>query len=387
MYLMLSVAGSLTIFLTRTRGPFWSIRPARILVLAVLGAEPIATCWQLSGIFMPRLGWRWVLLVWGYAIAWFLLTDRVKLLAYRILDPVKDQGTAETHGTAHGGQPGARPGLAARPARGRGAHGGGGAVPSPVPDPATRCSTTAAPDTTKRKTMTSTEQFRIGAKASCSDGACGEVSRVIVDPIAEAVTHLVVEPGHRRDPGRLVPLGLIDATKGDIRLRCTRAEFAKLDPAEETQFIPRATSYPGYGPGQVSYWPYYGMGMGGKGFAGAGAGGTAGTGGYSQAVTFDSVPRGEVDVRRGDDVRATDGHIGRVQGLVIDRQSGHVTHVLLQEGHLWGRRQVAIPASAVTSNSDGIQLSISKQEVQDLPSVDVHHPGTLPDPAAAKPGE
>jgi H+-transporting ATPase len=90
MYLMLSVAGSLTIFLTRTRGPFWSIRPKRILLLAVLGAEAIATLLAGFGIFMTPLGWRWVALVWGYALVWFLLTDRVKLLGYRILDPAKD---------------------------------------------------------------------------------------------------------------------------------------------------------------------------------------------------------------------------------------------------------------------------------------------------------
>ena len=89
MYLLLSVAGSLTIYLSRTRGPFWSIRPARILVLAVSGAEAVATLLALFGIFMPQLSWRWVVLVWVYSLAWFLLTDRVKLLAYRILDPVK----------------------------------------------------------------------------------------------------------------------------------------------------------------------------------------------------------------------------------------------------------------------------------------------------------
>jgi len=224
--------------------------------------------------------------------------------------------------------------------------------------------------------MAGTAQFTIGAEASCSDGACGEVTRVIVDPVAEAVTHLVVEPEHRRDPGRLVPLDLINATAGQIQLRCTTAEFEKLDPAEETQLIPATGSYAGYGPGQVSYWPYYGLGMRGVGMGGMGMGsvGLAG-GGPSQTVTYDSVPRGEVDVRRADHVQATDGHIGQVQGLVIDPRSGHVTHVLLQEGHLWGRREVAIPVSAVASTGDGIQLTITKQEVQDLPPVDAGHPG------------
>ena len=87
MYLMLSVAGHLTIFLTRTRGPFWSIRPARILLLAVFGTQLVATLIAVYGVFMTPLGWGWALFVWGYALAWFLVSDRVKLLAYRVFDP------------------------------------------------------------------------------------------------------------------------------------------------------------------------------------------------------------------------------------------------------------------------------------------------------------
>jgi H+-transporting ATPase len=89
MYLKLSVAGHLTIFLTRTRGPFWSIRPARILWIAVLGTQIVATLIAVYGLFMTPLGWGWAGFVWGYALLWFLLNDRVKLLAYRIFDPVK----------------------------------------------------------------------------------------------------------------------------------------------------------------------------------------------------------------------------------------------------------------------------------------------------------
>ncbi|MGD0908243.1 MAG: plasma-membrane proton-efflux P-type ATPase [Candidatus Acidiferrales bacterium] len=89
MYLKLSVAGHLTIFLTRTRGPFWSIRPARILWVAVLGTQTVATLIAVYGLFMTPLGWGWAAFVWGYALAWALVNDRVKLLAYRIFDPVK----------------------------------------------------------------------------------------------------------------------------------------------------------------------------------------------------------------------------------------------------------------------------------------------------------
>jgi H+-transporting ATPase len=87
MYLMLSVAGQMTIFLTRTRGPFWSIRPARILLGVVLCAQIVAILIAVYGLFMTPLGWSWALFVWGYALAWFLVSDRVKLLAYRVFDP------------------------------------------------------------------------------------------------------------------------------------------------------------------------------------------------------------------------------------------------------------------------------------------------------------
>ena len=95
MYLKLSVAGHLTIFLARTRGPFWSIRPARVLWIAVLGTQIVATLIAVYGLFMTPLGWGWAGFVWGYALLWFLVNDRVKLLAYRIFDPVKTEPKTE----------------------------------------------------------------------------------------------------------------------------------------------------------------------------------------------------------------------------------------------------------------------------------------------------
>ncbi len=86
MYLKLSVAGHLTIFLTRTRGPFWSMRPARVLWMAVLGTQAVATLIAVYGLFMTPLGWGWAGFVWGYAVVWALVNDRVKLAAYWILD-------------------------------------------------------------------------------------------------------------------------------------------------------------------------------------------------------------------------------------------------------------------------------------------------------------
>jgi len=95
MYLKMSVAGHLTIFLTRTRGPFWSIRPAKILLIAVLGTQAIATLIAVYGLFMTPLGWKYAAFVWVYALAWFLVNDRVKLLAYRIFDSPKAAAEAK----------------------------------------------------------------------------------------------------------------------------------------------------------------------------------------------------------------------------------------------------------------------------------------------------
>jgi H+-transporting ATPase len=88
MYLMLSVAGHLTIFQTRTRGPWWSTRPAWILVAAVCGTQILATLIAVYGAgLVTPLGWTYAGMVWIYALLCFLATDPLKLLAYRLLDP------------------------------------------------------------------------------------------------------------------------------------------------------------------------------------------------------------------------------------------------------------------------------------------------------------
>ena len=87
MFLKLAVAGHLTIFVTRTRGPFWSIRPAPVLLWSAIITKVLATVAAVYGLLMVPIGWKWALVIWGYALAWFLVNDRVKLIAYRIIDP------------------------------------------------------------------------------------------------------------------------------------------------------------------------------------------------------------------------------------------------------------------------------------------------------------
>ena len=107
--------------------------------------------------------------------------------------------------------------------------------------------------------MAGTAHFTTGAEVSCSDGACGQVRRVAVDPVARAVTHLVAGPERPRRLRRLVPADLAGAIAGEIRLRCTLAGFARLGRANKTHFLKKNGLYPGDAPGQVFSWPCYGV--------------------------------------------------------------------------------------------------------------------------------
>jgi H+-transporting ATPase len=94
MFLKLAVAGHLTIFITRVRGPFWSIRPAPVLLWSAIVTKLVATLGAVYGWFMVPIGWKWALVIWGYALAWFLLNDVVKLAAYRVFDRMRARAVA-----------------------------------------------------------------------------------------------------------------------------------------------------------------------------------------------------------------------------------------------------------------------------------------------------
>jgi sporulation protein YlmC with PRC-barrel domain len=189
-------------------------------------------------------------------------------------------------------------------------------------------------------------EYTIGAEARCSDGVCGEVSRIIVDPATRTVTHLVIDPRHHHMPGRLVPVDLIDTAGGEVHVRCTLAEFGNFDPAEEAELV-QGGPPGGLGPAGMDTPP--------------------GIPHAVQTITEDVVPLGETELRRGERVHALDGEIGQVQGFAVDPDDHRVTHVLLKEGHLWGRKEVAIPVGAISNLRNGVVLSITKKEVADLP--------------------
>lgn len=163
-------------------------------------------------------------------------------------------------------------------------------------------------------------EFRVGAHASCLDGYCGEVCRVIVNPVTDRVTQLVVRQGHRRRGERLVPVGLVDivdAPGGGIRLRCTLTEFDQLDRAAKRELV---QGMEGVGTGgflgdQMDYE------VGGKVYAVGSAGELIGVGPmpeHRRMIVADVVPPGEAEVGPGGRVHPVDGEMGRVEGFLAD---------------------------------------------------------------------
>ncbi len=209
-------------------------------------------------------------------------------------------------------------------------------------------------------------EFTVGVRTECSDGHCGQLSRIITDPATRKITHLVIKPAHRRQSDRLVPIELVDTTADDIILRCTLAEFEELQPAEEIDLAEGDEYGGGYGDAE-SVQGYGNVGSMGVGGSVSGAGVGAGLGHRVRTVTHHVVPMGEAELVPGEHVHAVDGEIGQVLGFIVDPDDQRVTHVLLKEGHLWGRREVAIPISAVTAIDEGIRLNITKKQVEDLP--------------------
>jgi len=185
-------------------------------------------------------------------------------------------------------------------------------------------------------------------------GSGGEVSRVVIDPSLGRSPISSSEPktGKARQTRSS---RFVDATKGEVRLGLHRAEFDKLGAAEETQFVP-GSRYAGYSPGQVLAWPFYSL-MGNA---------------SRPPPTTPSPWRGVRTPRRPSP--CDDGDIGRVQGNRHRPSQSPRDPCAPPRRHLWGSRDVAIPIRAVTGVDDGIGSNITKQQVQDLPPVDIDHP-------------
>jgi sporulation protein YlmC with PRC-barrel domain len=206
----------------------------------------------------------------------------------------------------------------------------------------------------------------LGVPVRCSDGDAGELADVVVDPTTRRVTHVVVEPPGGREGARLVPVDLARAAEGTepaIALDCTVDELGELEPLHEVAYL-RLGEFPVADPDwdvgveDMLGLPYY-QGL------------------ETQPIEtdphvmvgYDRVPKGEVEIRRASEVTSSEGdHLGHVDGFVVG-DDAHISHIVLERGHLWGRREVAIPIGAVGRvDTDLVVLTLSRREVGALPA-------------------
>ena len=202
-------------------------------------------------------------------------------------------------------------------------------------------------------------EIPLQAQVECTDGFCGISAFALINPVTERVTHLVVREDSTRTE-YIVPLDLISETiAGSIQLRCSKAELETMDPFIKMSFIEEEmrSSYDihqEYGMGSHYYWPYVSHTI-------------------RVPVDIQQIPMGELAVRRGTRVEATDGYVGRVDEFVVNSESGHITHLVMREGHLWGQKDVIIPLSALgDTREDTVFLKLDKSQVESLPTFAVH---------------
>ncbi len=206
-------------------------------------------------------------------------------------------------------------------------------------------------------------EIPLQAPVECTDGVCGRSVYVLINPIVEQVTHLVVRETSSPHTEYIVPVDVVSATIADtIQLRCSKAELEKMDPFVQTEFVEERVPYlhPGsggaYGIGTFYLWPYV----------------SSESTAYV-TVEHQQIPPGELAVRRGTRVEATDGYVGHVDEFVVHSKNSHITHLVMREGHLWGQKDVIIPLSAMGDTRENtVFLKLDKHQIESLPTFTVH---------------
>jgi sporulation protein YlmC with PRC-barrel domain len=213
-------------------------------------------------------------------------------------------------------------------------------------------------------------RIEIGSPVECSNGRAGEIGDVVVDPRTRVLTHLVLVPHHRHSEARLVPIGDVspDESSGHPMIDCTVEDLNRYPFTEERVFV--ALTAPieteeGWDVGveRVLAMPYFTADYG------------IGDIDENAVIAYDRIPKDEVEIRRTSAVTTSDGHhAGSVDGFVVD-DTDHITHVVLHHGHLWGKREVAIPIGLVARvGNDEISLRVTKDEVEELPDMRIRRP-------------
>jgi sporulation protein YlmC with PRC-barrel domain len=207
-------------------------------------------------------------------------------------------------------------------------------------------------------------EIPLQAQVDCTDGVCGRSVCVLIDPLIEQVTHLVVKEDLTPNTEYIVPVDVISATIADtIQLRCSKAELEKMKPFVKTEFIEEklpignmGMAGGAYGMGSFYYMPYVTPEITAK-----------------VPVEHLQIPIGELAVRRGTRVEAKDGYVGKVDEFVVNLKNGHITYLVMREGHLWGAKNVIIPLSAMDDTGDNtLFLNIDKHQIESLPTFPIH---------------
>jgi len=199
----------------------------------------------------------------------------------------------------------------------------------------------------------------LSANVECVDGLCGQSTAIIVNPVTKDVTYFVVRDETGSSPvERLVPIDRIsETTQTLIRLSCTQDELTNMQPFVETHYVINEdrADYTHWTGGEVWQEPY-----------------ATSEGAAYTTVEEEHVPPGDLALHRGLKVEASDGHIGEIGEFLIDSKSGHVTHLVLQEGHLWGTSAITLPLSAIDHvEEDTVYLKLTKEAVESLPSIPI----------------
>lgn len=195
----------------------------------------------------------------------------------------------------------------------------------------------------------------MNVNVNCVEGHCGVSTYIILDPVTEEVTHLVVKGKEFPHTQRLVPLDyIIESTPHLIRLRCSQAELDQMNPFIETEFISVPTPDDTVA-GSLMMWPFGTYGM------------------ESMPIEHENIPPGELAVHRGAKVEARDGQAGHVDEFLVEPVNGHITHLVLREGHLWGAKEVTIPVSEIDRvEADTVYLNLDKKSIENLPTIPIN---------------
>jgi len=196
----------------------------------------------------------------------------------------------------------------------------------------------------------------VNAEVKCADGPAGHSTSVILNPITRRVTHIVVKQTGFLGTERLVPVDLVtESTPDEIQLRCTLEELAEMESFIDVHFIPADYPYMDYGAEEHMFWPYA--------YAEEDA---------TNPIETERIPPGELVIHRGAHVEAKDGHVGKVDEFLVDLSDGHITHLVLREGHLWGQKDVTIPVSEIQRiEDDTVYLKLDTHSVEKLPGIPV----------------